>query len=139
MRAKCFTLLLLQFPILFQFIESVDATKKMLPLWDLNEPAPTETEEEQQSSAVIHSQNVRLNEAVDIAASQTGKESDCEIHHQKCKHWKYLTKKEKVSSKNKRYRKNAVSRKRSVYVIIHTICSSGNTSNSLYQFNKSWK
>lgn len=81
MRAECVTLLLLQFAFIFQFLKSVNTTKKTLPLWDLNEPAPTETEEEQQSPAITHSQNIRLSDAVDISSSQTGKESDCEIHH----------------------------------------------------------
>ncbi|PWN33630.1 uncharacterized protein FA14DRAFT_64021 [Meira miltonrushii] len=118
MRAKHFSLWLLRFSLLLLLNNGVNSTNKVLPLWDLNEPAPIEeAEERQHSPTVSHVQSPRLEDRVatarthdvPISESHAGTESVCEIHHKDCEHWKELTKKEKKSAKNKRYRKNAVS------------------------------
>jgi len=105
-------------PIFFLLLfirKCVFSTKKELPLWDLNKPALEEAEERQYSPTSPPNQSPRLEDGGISYKShdnpQTNSDSECEIHNGSCRHWKKLTKKEKISAKNKRFRKNAVSLK----------------------------
>lgn len=118
MKANHLSFCLLRFSLIFLLNRGINSTNKVLPLYDLNEPAPTvEAEEGHQSPTVSHSQSTSLKNSLDasqshdapLSGSQVQIDSDCEIHHRKCKHWKKLTPKEKISAKNKRYRAKAVS------------------------------